>query len=113
MIFINCNPVYDHPLGGQIASGLSKVKLSVSTSDRLDETASLVKYQTPDHHYLESWNDFEIVTGNYSLSQPTIKNIFDTRQAQESLLTWSGESKSYYDFIQEYWTENIYPLSSH
>lgn len=112
VIFVNCNPVYDHPQGAQIASGLSKVKLSVSTSDRLDETASLVKYQTPDHHYLESWNDFEIVTGNFSLSQPTIKNIFDTRQAQESLLTWSGESKAYYDFIQEYWTENIYPLSS-
>lgn len=112
VIFINCNPVYDHPLGGQIASGLSKVKLSVSTSDRLDETASLVKYQTPDHHYLESWNDFEIVTGNYSLSQPTIKNIFNTRQVQDSLLTWSGESKSYYDFIQEYWTANIYPQAT-
>ncbi len=112
VIFINCNPVYDHPQGGQIASGLSKVKLSVSTSDRLDETTSLVKYQTPDHHYLESWNDFEIVSGSYSLSQPTIKNIFNTRQAQDSLLTWSGETKSYYDFIQEYWNENIYPQAS-
>ncbi|XOV95345.1 MAG: TAT-variant-translocated molybdopterin oxidoreductase [Bacteroidota bacterium] len=112
VIFINCNPVYDHPLGSQIASGLSKVKFSVSTSDRSDETSSLVKYQTPDHHYLESWNDFEVVSGNYSLSQPTIKNIFNTRQAQQSLLIWSGESKSYYDFLQEYWNENIYPLSS-
>ena len=112
VIFVNCNPVYDHPLGAQVASGLGKVKLSISTSDRLDETSSLVKYQTPDHHYLESWNDFEIVTGSYSLSQPTIKNIFNTRQAQDSLLTWSGDSKSYYDFIQEYWTENIYPMSS-
>ncbi len=112
VIFINCNPVYDHPLGAQIQAGLGKVKLSIATSDRSDETSSLVKYQAPDHHFLEAWNDFEVVSGNYSLSQPTIKNIFDTRQVQQSMLSWSGDSQNYYDFILKYWEENIYPLSS-
>ena len=111
VIFYNCNPVYDHPLGAQIESGLSKVKFTLSTSDRPDETSSLVKYQTPDHHYLESWNDVEPVSGSYSLAQPTIKNIFDTRQAQSSFLKWSGSNEDYYDFIRSNWEKDLYPMA--
>ncbi len=112
VIFYNCNPVYDHPLGGVIQEGIAKAKFSLSTSDRKDETSSLVKYQAPDHHYLESWNDFEPVTGSFSLSQPTIKNIFNTRQAQESFLAWSGVEKNYYDFMRSLWEAYGYPQAA-
>ncbi|MEQ9466521.1 MAG: TAT-variant-translocated molybdopterin oxidoreductase [Ekhidna sp.] len=103
VIFYNCNPAYDHPLGAQLVSSLGKVKTTISTSDRMDETTSSVKYVAPDHHYLESWNDFEPVTGHMTLSQPTIKNIFNTRQAQESFLRWSDNDASYYDFVRQGW----------
>ena len=34
---------------------------------------------------------------------------FDTRQSQESLLTWAGvENPDYYEYLKNYWTENIY-----
>ncbi|MEP0367595.1 MAG: TAT-variant-translocated molybdopterin oxidoreductase [Cyclobacteriaceae bacterium] len=112
VIFYNCNPVYDHPMGVAIAEGIAKAKFSLSTSDRKDETASAVKLQAPDHHYLESWNDFEPITGSYSLSQPTIQNIFDTRQAQDSFLTWAGVESSYYDFVRSNWETYGYPSAS-
>ncbi|MEQ9305191.1 MAG: molybdopterin oxidoreductase, partial [Marinoscillum sp.] len=108
VIFYNCNPVYDHPLGSQIEAGLAKAKFALSTSGKVDETSALVKYQAPDNHFLESWNDFEPVTGSYSLSQPAIKNIFDTRQAQQSFLTWSGDNTSYYDFVRASWNANVF-----
>ncbi len=104
VIFYNCNPAYDHVSGKELISALSKVKTTVSTSDRMDETTASVKYITPDNHFLESWNDFEIVTGNLSLAQPTINTIFNTRQAQQSFLIWSDNPTSYYDFIREGWT---------
>ena len=104
VIFYNCNPVYDHPMGAELGAAIGKAKLSVSTSDRMDETTTLVNYVAPDHHYLESWNDFEQVTGNFSLSQPTIKNIFNTRQAQDSFLTWAGSEVNYFDSIQVAWS---------
>jgi MoCo/4Fe-4S cofactor protein with predicted Tat translocation signal len=109
VIFYNCNPVYDHPLGSLVQEGIAKAKFSLSTSDRKDETSVLVKYQAPDHHFLESWNDFEPISGSYSLSQPTIKNIFDTRQAQESFLVWSGSEKNYYDYMRSMWETYAYP----
>ena len=89
VIFCNCNPVYDHPLGSKIASSLKTINFSVATADRMDETSSLVSHRTRSSLF-ESWNDFEPVHAKFSLSQPAISNLFNTRQAQDSFLKWSG-----------------------
>ncbi|ALI97948.1 TAT-variant-translocated molybdopterin oxidoreductase [Rufibacter tibetensis] len=104
VIFYGTNPVYDHPLSQQVVSGLKKVGVKISFSDRVDETASLVDYICPDNHYLESWNDFEPKRGFLSLAQPTITTIFNTRQAQDSLLKWTGSTSDYYSIIQRTWS---------
>ena len=109
VIFYNCNPVYDHPRGAEVAAGIAKAKLSIATNGTLDETASLVQVVAPDHHFLESWNDFHPKKGQYSLAQPTISPLFKTRQAQDSFLTWAGSTVSYYDYIQANWTTTLYP----
>lgn len=106
VLFFNANPVYDHALGAQIAAGIKKAKFTLSTSDRKDETAGLVSAIAPDNHYLESWNDFEPVAGKFSFSQPTISNLFNTRQAGQSFLVWSGSTDSYFDFLKARWTAN-------
>ncbi|MCH8904153.1 MAG: TAT-variant-translocated molybdopterin oxidoreductase [Bacteroidetes bacterium] len=108
LIVYGANPAYDLPLATAFNSGLEKVSLTVSFADRNDETASKMEYVCPDHHGLESWNDFEPYPGNYSLSQPTIAPLFDTRAAQESLLTWAdAENTVYYKYIQNHWQTNI------
>lgn len=107
VIFYNANPVYGHPAGAEIASALEKVKLTIATNDRMDETASLVQYIAPDHHFLESWNDAEAKKGHLSLAQPTISPLFKTRQAQSSLLTWSGSNTTdYYEYLRNTWRTN-------
>ena len=103
VIFYNCNPVYDHPMGEQIAAALPKAKLSVSTSDRVDATANLCQCLTPDRHYLACWNDAEPKAGHLSLVQPTINPIFDTRQFQDSLMTWAGMEGDYYTYLRKTW----------
>ena len=72
-----------------------------------NETANAVQYALATPHYLESWGDVVIKKGHYSLMQPTIKPLFDTRQFQDTLLTWTGSSTSYYDFIKEFWTAEV------
>ena len=103
VFFYNTNPAYDHPLSDQVISGLKKVPLKVSFAERLDETAALADFVTPDHHYLESWNDNEARRGYLSITQPTISPIFMTRQMQDSLLTWNGNTGNYYDYIRNNW----------
>src|SRR5690554_1715602 len=108
VVFYNCNPVYDFARGSEIAEGIAKTKISVSTNITKDETGSLVQYLAPDHHFLESWNDFNPRAGEYSLSQPTISPLFNTRQAQNSFLSWAGVSTDYYDFLQENWRTGLF-----
>jgi MoCo/4Fe-4S cofactor protein with predicted Tat translocation signal len=110
VVFYNCNPVYDHARGAEIAEGIAKAKVSVSTNGTLDETSSLVQIVAPDHHFLESWNDFQPKQGQFSLSQPTISPLFKTRQAQESFLVWAGSATNYYDYLQANWNATLFPV---
>jgi molybdopterin-containing oxidoreductase family iron-sulfur binding subunit len=110
VIFYGANPVYNHARGSELKDALSKVKgVKISFADKPDETASLCDYVCPDSHYLESWSDAEPRQGHYSLIQPTITPLFDTRQAQESLLIWADIKTSFYDLIRAYWQANAFP----
>ncbi|MFN3997110.1 TAT-variant-translocated molybdopterin oxidoreductase [Algoriphagus sp.] len=111
VVFYNCNPVYDHARGAEIAEGIAKARVSISTNGTLDETSSLVQIVAPDHHFLESWNDFQPKQGQFSLSQPTISPLFKTRQAQESFLVWAGSTTNYYDYLQANWNATLFPVA--
>jgi molybdopterin-containing oxidoreductase family iron-sulfur binding subunit len=108
VIFYNCNPVYDFARGTEIAAGIAKAKLSIATNGTMDETSSLVQIVAPDHNFLESWNDYEPKKGHYSLAQPAITPLFDTRQAQDSFLLWAGSATNYYDFLQGSWQTDVF-----
>jgi molybdopterin-containing oxidoreductase family iron-sulfur binding subunit len=103
------NPVYNHPRGEEIKTALSNIPLSLSFADRKDETTAACKFVCPEPHYLESWNDAEPKTGVYSLAQPAIQKLFDSRQPQESLAKWSGEeTPDYYDFLKSNWEREMF-----
>lgn len=103
LLVYEANPAYNYPNAEAFKTGLQKVKLSVSFNDRADETSSLCKYIIPSPHFLESWGDAEARTGYFSLMQPTIEHIFQTRPFQTSLLKWSGNDADYEDYFKKYW----------
>ena len=41
-----------------------------------------------------------LTKGTYSLVQPTIRPLFNTKQFQESLMSWNGVAGNYYDYIK-------------
>jgi MoCo/4Fe-4S cofactor protein with predicted Tat translocation signal len=103
-IFYDCNPVYEHAQGAAIAKAIKGLKLSVSCSDRNDETAEHCNIKAPASHWLESWGDSEYMTGYVSLQQPTISTLFKTREFGESLLRWMGDATtSYKTFFNTMW----------
>jgi molybdopterin-containing oxidoreductase family iron-sulfur binding subunit len=109
VLFLDGNPVYDHPRGAEIKSSISKAGLSVSFAYAPDETAAASKLIAPNHYFLEAWGDAEPKKDYYSLVQPTISPIYKTRQAEESLLLWAGQNTTYYDFVKGFWKTNMYP----
>jgi MoCo/4Fe-4S cofactor protein with predicted Tat translocation signal len=116
IVMWNTNPVYSHPNGEEFKAGLGKVKLSVAISQHADETATNCKYVAAENHALESWNDFNAKISHYAISQPTIRPLFETRSAAESLMIWAGLSEytgknsvAYHNYIKDTWKKNGLP----
>ena len=106
------NPVYDQANGQELEAAIRNLKLSVSFAERKDETTLACQYILPEPNYLEVWNDFEPKVRLYSLAQPTISKLFDSRDVQESLLAWAGAPAAYGDFIKSNWESDFYSKQS-
>ena len=104
LITYNVNPSYSLHNANEFNQALKNINLKISTSLYNDETACLMDYVCPDNHNLESWGDAKPKHGNYSLMQPTISPLFNSRQFQESLLVWLGKS-DYQSYLKNYWTK--------
>jgi len=110
VFFLDTNPAYDVANVKAFSDGLKKVPLKVSFSDRKDETASLCDVIATNQNYLEAWGDSNSYEGYYSVVQPTINPVFNSRQAEQSLLIWSnGPVKDYYQYVRNNWEKNILP----
>ncbi len=111
VLFYKANPAYTHPNGASLKAALGNT-FTVSLSERPDETSALCEWVTPDHNFLESWGDAEPRPGFYSLQQPTIRPIFETRQAAETLMKWAGIAGTYYDYVRNVWRGGMFPRQS-
>ena len=107
IIMAGVNPVYTLSNSNAFIEGLKKTEMSVLFSMKNDETAFHVNYLAASPHYLESWGDTEMSKGEFSITQPTIRPIFDTKQFQEVLLSWNNNSISYHDYVKSNWNNNI------
>ena len=102
LITYNVNPAYTLVQSDKFIEGLSKIEIKIANSLYHDETAVLMDYVCPINHDLESWGDANPSLGEYSLKQPTIAPLFDSRQFEESLLVWTNRS-DYYNYLKNFW----------
>lgn len=105
--FLNSNPIYDYYNVEAVKTALEKVDFTLSFSDRNDETASELNAIAPQPNFLESWGDYNPSEGYYTIIQPTINPIYNTRQAEQSLLLWAGDQTDYYSFVKNNWENNL------
>ncbi len=116
VIFTDCvNPAFDYPNRNAFVAALAKVQRKLSTSTTLTETSVLCDFVAPDCHVLESWGDAEPIAGVFTVIQPTIHRLWDSRQFGETLLTW-GQSpdldpsieQPYLAFLRKQWQDNVF-----
>jgi Fe-S-cluster-containing dehydrogenase component/anaerobic selenocysteine-containing dehydrogenase len=108
LIISGVNPGYDYSDTHAFTSGLQKVSLKISFNTALDETSSLADYVCPQPHFLEAWDDAEPASGTFSINQPTISPLFQTRPYQETLMRWSGDSRRFYEALRQSWREKLF-----
>ena len=83
LLVIDSNPAY--------ANSLAEEKLKAAGSiiylgTHMDETAELADWVLPIHSPLETWGDYEPLTGIHGLIQPGLKPLHDTQSTGDVLL---------------------------
>jgi len=134
LLVYDVNPVYNWVDTEGFVEGMKRVGLTVSLGVAPDETSELAGYVCPVNHYLESWNDAEPKKNKFSLMQPVMDPILNTRQFQDTLLNWSlagpgslsgaeavegagaldeeDGGAGFYGFLNAYWAEKLMPLQA-
>src|SRR5699024_10026939 len=112
LLIAGVNPAYSLPNAKEFVEGLKKVDCSVAFARKEHETAKICKYIATTPHFLESWGDVQFNKKEYSLVQPTIRTLFNTRQFEESLLKWAENDTKFYDYLRQNWEDTILNGSS-
>ena len=115
VIHFDSDPVFHFPNDLGYADALKKVSTVISLTESANDSSAAGNHTLPISHTFESWGDAKTRTGFYSLQQPVIAPIYDTREKEAVLLNWIGEAKSefketmYHEYLMKNWQENIYP----
>ncbi len=124
LIVHGANPVYTMPKGQAFGEAMKKAKLVVAVGDRIDETGAFADVVLAENHYLESWGDARPNASTYSVQQPTIAPLFDTRCFEDMMVGWvrggikatgllaqvaQNPKGSYYEYVKENWKQTLYP----
>ena len=108
----NTNPQFNLPADLGFEYARRKVKLVVSFSTALDETAELADLILPSNHSLEGWGDVRALPGIYSLIQPAMTPVFDTKDFGDILIELARrvekgylvkDSEDFYAFLKQSW----------
>ncbi|HPI41380.1 MAG TPA: TAT-variant-translocated molybdopterin oxidoreductase, partial [Pseudobdellovibrionaceae bacterium] len=115
LIVHGVNPAYI--LGSVFVEASQKVEMMISTSDRHDETAQHCQILAPAHHPMEDWGDLQFTKSLFSISQPTLRPMYNTRSFGVSLMSWAKLAnkgaaslttyETYYDFLRAFWKAEV------
>ncbi|XDD49381.1 TAT-variant-translocated molybdopterin oxidoreductase [Leptospira sp. WS92.C1] len=110
VLFVNdVNLVYQ--AGEEWKNLLHQAALVVSLSDRADETALASNVLATTTHFLESWGDSEVTKGIFSIQQPAIRPLFNSRSLEDSLIAFAGGSlggeTNFYEYVKNSWTKKL------
>jgi molybdopterin-containing oxidoreductase family iron-sulfur binding subunit len=114
IIHFDSNPVYHLPSIYGYEAALKSVPFSAALVESEDETSQFCSFVLPINHAYESWGDCKVRTGILSLQQPVIAPLYNTRQKEAVLLSWTknaGEYKEtiYHEFLMNRWQKEVYP----
>ena len=100
LIINDLNIIYNFP---ELKNKLNNVKLKIQITDSINETSNYMDFTCPKSHFLESWGDAKPYTGIYTIQQPTINPLFNSRASEQILLKWIGFNDSYYNYLKSFY----------
>jgi molybdopterin-containing oxidoreductase family iron-sulfur binding subunit len=119
LIINDLNAMYVLPKASGFQDALSKVDFVVYAGNGNDETGKFANYVAATGTTLEAWGDYELQAGVYSIQQPTIRPMYDTRSFPESLHVWASKASTvpaavkanttWFDYVRNTWKTVVMP----
>ncbi len=106
LIVYNANPAFTFPDQERFATALNKVDLKIALATTPNETTALMDFVLPVHHAIETWGIDSPQRGVYSLVQPGMEPVFDSKPLEEALMSIVPVSSlpgSLEKFIEDEW----------
>ncbi|MDI6400689.1 TAT-variant-translocated molybdopterin oxidoreductase [Balneolaceae bacterium ANBcel3] len=108
LVLLGTNPVYTAPSGLNFEEAMKKVPVSIQLANHVDETSRNATWHIPKTHFLESWGDGCSFRGVYSVIQPVIQPLFNSKSEIEFLNTLlNAENKAGYDLVRATWKDRL------
>lgn len=116
-LFWGVNPAYAFPDAVLWKAALAGIPFKVRIGLHEDETAQACDMVLPEHHWLESWNDFEPALDLLCLQQPAVGPLYDTRQGEDVLLglvrgLGGAAAADYRQYLMARWGKEVQPEGS-
>ncbi len=119
LIIHNVNPGYVLPKEMKFSEATAKVETVIYVGNYIDESGRLAHYVLPPGGAMEEWGDYELQKGLYSIQQPTLRPLFDTRSFNETLYAWSTKATAvpakvksaanWYEYVRGTWKSEVFP----
>jgi len=107
LFIYNTNPLFTYPDRERLNAALDKVSLKVALATTKNETTEVADFVLPVHHAIESWGIDEPDTDVYSLVQPAMDPVYDSKPLEDILFSISNYSSRYTNhekFIKNQWS---------
>ena len=112
-IFWGANPAYSYPDEGLVHAALERTPVRAAIALHRDETVSLCSLAFAEHHWLESWGDHAPRPDLFTLQQPALLPLFDTRPGEDVLLALLNRlagtaATEYAEYLKERWRREVH-----
>ncbi|MBC62581.1 MAG: hypothetical protein CMP11_08995 [Zetaproteobacteria bacterium] len=109
LFVIDSDPVHTLPESWKISETLESIPDVVSMQAFPNEVDQIADHLLPCHHGLESWGDEQPVKGFWSIRQPAVRPLTNSRQAEDALLWILATAKKnlpyedYHAYLEKHW----------
>ncbi len=116
-VFWDVNVGYVCPEPELWAAAMAAMPNTAFLGVHADETARACDVVLPEHHWLESWGDYDSGAEVLALQQPTVGPLYDTRQGEDVFLdvirALGGTTRAnYHEYLKARWQEQVYPAGT-
>jgi molybdopterin-containing oxidoreductase family iron-sulfur binding subunit len=99
IVVLGANPAFTLPASAGYADAVNG-KTVIALGNHFDETGKAATWHIAESSFMEAWGDVRSFDGHYSVIQPVIAPLFESKSALEVIASLNGDKSSALDLVK-------------